>query len=84
MDHSIESMLSQRVMQIAAGYEDANDCNELKDDEILKLCTNQSKALATQPTISRFENKVNTKELYKMAKVFVDQFIASYASEPKI
>jgi hypothetical protein len=49
------------MMQIAASYEDANDCNELKDDEILKLCTNQSKALATQPTISRFENKVNTK-----------------------
>jgi len=71
-------------MQIAAGYEDANDCNELKDDEILKLCANQSKALATQPTISRLENKVNTKELYKMAKVFVDQFIASYASEPEI
>ncbi len=84
VDHSIESMLSQRVMQIAAGYEDANDCNELKDDEMLKLSTNQSKTLATQPTISRFENKVNAKELYKMAKVFVDQFIASYASEPKI
>jgi len=84
VEHSINSMLSQRVMQIAAGYEDANDCNELKDDDILKLCTNQSKALATQPTISRFENKVNTKELYNMAKVFVNQFIASYASEPKI
>jgi hypothetical protein len=77
-------MLNQRVMQIAAGYEDANDCNELKDDEILKLCANQSKTLATQPTISRSENKVNTRELYKMAKVFVDQFIASYASGPKI
>lgn len=84
IDHSINSMLSQRVMQIAAGYEDANDCNELKDDEILKLCANQSKALATQPTISRFENKVNNKELYKMAKVFVDQFIASYKGEPGI
>ena len=75
VEHSIKSMLSQRVMQIAAGYEDANDCNVLNDDEILKLCANQEKALATQPTISRFENKVNTKELYNMAKVFVDQFM---------
>jgi hypothetical protein len=82
--HSIKSMLSQRVMQIAAGYEDANDCNVLNEDEILKLCANQEKALATQPTISRFENKVNPKELYKMAKVFVDQFIASFESEPGI
>ena len=84
VEHSIKSMLSQRVMQIAAGYEDANDCNALNDDEILKLCANQEKALATQPTISRFENKVNTKELYNMAKVFVDQFMASYESEPGI
>ena len=84
VEHSIKSMLSQRVMQIAAGYEDANDCNVLKDDEILKLCANQEKALATQPTISRFENKVNTRELYNMAKVFVDHFIASYESEPGI
>jgi hypothetical protein len=84
VEHSIKSMLSQRVMQIAAGYEDANDCNVLNDDEILKLCANQEKALATQPTISRFENKINTKELYNMAKVFVDQFMASYESEPGI
>jgi len=84
VEHSIKSMLSQRVMQIAAGYEDANDCNVLNDDEILKLCANQKKALATQPTISRFENKVSTKELYNMAKVFVDQFMASYESEPEI
>jgi len=84
VEHSIKSMLSQRVMQIAAGYEDANDCNVLNEDEILKLCANQEKALATQPTISRFENKVNTKELYNMAKVFVDQFMASYESEPGI
>lgn len=84
VEHSIKSMLSQRVMQIAAGYEDANDCNVLNDDEILKLCANQEKALASQPTISRFENKVNTKELYNMAKVFVDRFMASYESEPGI
>ena len=84
VSHSIKSMLSQRIMQIAAGYEDANDCNSLKDDGILKICANQNSSLATQPTMSRFENKVNSKELYNMAKVFVDQFISSYQSEPDI
>ena len=84
VEHSITSMLSQRVMQIAAGYEDANDCNLLRNDGILKVCANQQRALATQPTMSRFENKVNSKELYKMAKAFVDQYIASYESEPGI
>lgn len=84
IDHSVKSMLSQRIMQIAAGYEDANDCNTLKNDGILKVCANQHHSLATQPTMSRFENKVNSKELYNMAKSFVDQFIASYQSEPEI
>jgi len=84
IEHGIGSMLCQRIMQIAAGYEDGNDCNTLRDDGVLKICANQEKALAAQPTISRFENKVNSKELYKIAHLFVDQFIASYDSEPEI
>ena len=84
VDHSINSMLTQRIMQIAAGYEDANDCNALKNDGVFKICANQDRSLATQPTMSRFENKVNSKELYNMAKVFVDQFISLYQTEPGI
>ena len=82
--HSVDSMLRQRIMQIAAGYEDANDCNSLKDDEIFKLCANRSEALSAQPTMSRFENQPGPVELYKMAKAFVDNFIASYESAPGI
>jgi hypothetical protein len=43
VQHSIDSMLRQRIMQVAAGYEDANDCDALKDDEIIKLCANGTK-----------------------------------------
>lgn len=82
--HSIKSMLSQRVMQIAAGYEDANDCNALKDDGILKICSGQQESLATQPTMCRLENQPGKKDLYQMAKAFVDNFIASYESAPGI
>lgn len=84
VEHSIETMLSQRIMQIAAGYEDANDCNVLRNDGVLKICSGQEKSLASQPTMSRFENQLGRKELYKMAKVFVDKFIASYTSQPKV
>ena len=59
--HSIPSMLRQRIMQIAAGYEDANDCNTLKNDEILKVCAKVQQTLATQPTMSRVENQVGQK-----------------------
>ena len=41
VEHSFYSMIAQRVFQIAAGYEDANDSNTLKDDAILKLCSNR-------------------------------------------
>jgi len=82
--HSVDSMLRQRVMQIAAGYEDANDCNALKDDGMMRVCANGQQTLAAQPTMSRFENQADNKQLYKMAMAFVDNFIASYASQPKV
>jgi len=80
--HGVEQMLRQRVMQIAAGYEDANDCNALRHDGVLKICAGQEQSLATQPTMSRFENRLGRRELYNVAKAFVDNFIASYASQP--
>lgn len=82
--HSIDSMLKQRIMQIAAGYEDANDCNTLKNDGILKICSGQEHSLATQPTMCRLENLPGEKELYNMAKVFVDHFISSYPKPPRV
>jgi hypothetical protein len=84
VDHSIESLLSQRIMQIAAGYEDANDCNTLRNDGVLKVCAQQESALASQPTMSRFENQLSKKELYNIAKVFIDNFIASYQVQPEV
>lgn len=80
--HSVSHLLRQRTMQIAAGYEDANDCNSMRNDGILKVCAGQEQSMATQPTMSRFENQVGRKELYNMGKAFVDGFISSYASEP--
>jgi len=37
-DHSLKEMLLQREFQIAAGYEDCNDCNDLRNDMIFKMC----------------------------------------------
>ena len=88
VDHTIESLVSQRVYQIASGYEDANDCNSLRKDAILKLCSGQlpetGMDLGSQPTMSRFENSVRRSELYRIAKMFVSNFISSYESEPKV
>lgn len=82
--HDIKSLLNQRVMQIAAGYEDANDCNTLRNDGVLKICCETEHSLSAQPTMSRFENSISSKELYKISEAFVDQFVASYKEEPKV
>src|SRR5260370_27574129 len=83
-----EDIRKQRIFQIAAGYEDANDANTLRHDPIFKLLLDRlpetGAPLASQPTISRFENRVSRTELYRMALVLVDQFLASYRSPPKL
>src|SRR4029453_17110685 len=83
-----EDLLKQRVFQIAAGYEDATDTNTLPADPIFKLLLDRlpdtGAPLASQPTLSRFENRISRTELYRMALVLLEQFIASYASPPSV
>src|SRR4029450_952451 len=81
-------LLKQRVLHIPPGYEDANDANPLRHDPIFKLLLDRlpetGAPLASHPTISRFENRVSRTELYRMALVLIDQFIASYDSPPEV
>src|SRR6266508_3696212 len=83
-----QDLLTQRGLQMAACYEDANDSNTLRDDPIFKLMLDRlpgtGAPLASQPTMSRFENRVSRSELYRMARVLLDQFIASYATQPTV
>ena len=84
--HEIIELLMQRIFQIICGYEDANDANDLRIDPGFKASCDRlpSEAdLASQPTITRFENSITTKDLYRIAEVFVDQFVASYDTPPE-
>src|SRR5712692_9539799 len=80
-------LLKQRVFQIAAGYEDANDANTLRHDPLFTLQLDRlpetGAPLASQPTLSRFENRVSRPELSRMALVLVDQCVASSVSPPQ-
>jgi hypothetical protein len=85
--HTYYEMLNQRIFQIAAGYEDADDCDLLRQDSIMKICAGrrpESEALSSQPTISRLENRMTGSELYRMGVCFVEQFIHSYEQEPDV
>ncbi|HSX81539.1 MAG TPA: IS1380 family transposase [Candidatus Saccharimonadia bacterium] len=85
---TLHDLLKQRVLQIAAGYEDANDANTLRHDPLFKLLLGRlpdtGAPFASQPTLSRFENHVSRTELSRMARVLVEQFLASYARPPQL
>ena len=85
---TLHDLLKQRVLHMAAGYEDANDATTLRHDPLCKLLLDRlpdtGPPLASPPTLARFENHVSRPELYRMARVVVDQFIASYARPPQL
>jgi hypothetical protein len=70
--HGLDELLAQRVYGLACGYEDANDAARLGDDPIHKLLVGREAiagdALASQPTLSRFENGVTRGELLRMSE----------------
>jgi hypothetical protein len=85
---TLHDLRKQRVLHIAAGYEDANDANTLRHDPIFKLLLDRlpetGDPLASHPTIARFENRGSRTGRYRMARVFLEQFIASYARPPQL
>lgn len=84
--HSHRDMLRQRVGQILCGYEDANDCNFLRDDSALKMMADRLPSdndLCSQPTMTCLENKVSARTLYKIGVLFVKQFVKSFVSSPR-
>ena len=59
--HSSREVLTQRLFQIASGYEDGNDCQTLRHDPMFRLGAGRKPfdadaALASGATISRFEH----------------------------
>jgi hypothetical protein len=86
IDHTVEEMLTQRIAPICCGCEDADDCDVLRDDPLFKLTAGrlpEKDALASQPTMSRLENRVTVKELLRMGYALIDQFITSFDEPPK-
>jgi len=77
--HTMTELLRQRVYGIALGYPDANDARELAQDPMHKLLVNrdpvEGEALASQPTLSRFENALQRPDLFRMAEALAASVI---------
>jgi hypothetical protein len=73
--HSHEQMTRQRLYGILAGYEDCNDHDTLRDEPVFKLVSGRQPdddPLASQPTLSRFENGVTCDELQRLIDFTID------------
>jgi hypothetical protein len=80
------SDVRQRVFGILAGYEDQNDHDTLRSDPVFKLVAGRAadaSDLASQPTLSRFENAVTAADLLRLEAWFLEQFILSFEQPPR-
>lgn len=89
ISHSMTDLLRQRVFQSACGYADGNDANALRADPMFKLAAGRAPLdadtdLASGPTLSRLENNLTRRDIYRLAKSFVHAFIDSYAQAPAL
>ncbi|HXJ78223.1 MAG TPA: IS1380 family transposase [Candidatus Methylomirabilis sp.] len=79
VQHQTLELVRQRVFGLACGYADCNDAARLADDALHKLLIDRDpitgRALASQPTLSRFENAVGWAPLRDMAHVLADTVI---------
>lgn len=77
--HTLHDLMRQRVFAIACGYADCNDAARLVDDPIHKLLLDrdalEGAALASQPTLSRFENAAGPKVLYRVGEALAEAVI---------
>jgi hypothetical protein len=77
--HALADLLGQRVYGLALGYDDANDAARLADDPMHKLLLGRDpvsgEALASQPTLSRFENDVTRGELLAMSEALFESVL---------
>lgn len=75
--HDGLALLRQRIYQIVAGYEDANDADRLRHDPALQIVADQKlgEPLGSQPTLSRWENAPSARSLVHLNDALLDQFI---------
>ena len=84
--HALDDILRARVFAITCGYEDADDLDTLRDDPGFRLALGKlpgsGAGLASQPTMSRWENTPTTRELARMMAEMIGIYCASYPAPP--
>jgi Transposase DDE domain group 1 len=83
IEHSLESMLRQRIYGLALGYKDLNDHDTLRKDLLWQTASERTEELASCSTLCRLENRAGRKEAWLMHEVLFEQFVGSFDSAPE-
>src|ERR1051325_10180533 len=84
--HALADIIRFRLLMIAAGYADGNDASDLRRDPLFKMALDRApsdRALCSQPTLSRLENRPDVRSLLRIGRAMVDLYCASFRQGPK-
>jgi hypothetical protein len=85
--HDLLTLVRQRLCAIAQGYEDNNDAATLAKDPAFKIMAGRAPAsapdLASQPTLSRFENHMNAKDLRRLSDWLLELYLKTHPGPRK-
>jgi hypothetical protein len=83
--HSLETLVRQRVFQLACGYQDQDDADTLRSDPLFKLVCGHlpisGPNLASQPTLSRLDNCVNRRACEHLAEALAALYLRQREGE---
>jgi hypothetical protein len=93
VEHDQRTLLAQRVLAIACGWEDLNDHTTLRDDLVLQLASGReagdgrdgvdpARPLASASTLCRLENRIDRSACVKINELLVELFIESHETPP--
>jgi hypothetical protein len=95
IEHSVATLVGQRIFGLALGYEDLNDHDALRHDPLFAVLASKLKArradcapVAGKSTLNRLERSKETPSLYHkighdgaaIEKLLVDLFLESHSS----
>jgi hypothetical protein len=86
IEHEQRTMLAQRVLGIACGWEDLVDHQSLRNDPLFQVATDRGvdaeRPLAGASTLCRLENRVDRKACLELSRLLVELFIESHPTPP--
>ena len=83
VQHSLHSLLAQRIDGLCLGWSDVCDHNVLRNDLVMQTAVGRAAPLASAPTLSRLETGATPGHVTALHEVLMQQFIASHTKPPK-